>query len=88
MEQQTGMDYADQLFLLQQKSWIMKIRKYGMIYAILFHIVIVFFLLMVWLPVTYYGSGMDIVEIALFPVYTAFFMIPFLLLKKEDRSKN
>jgi hypothetical protein len=41
MEQQTGMDYADQLFLLQQKSWIMKIRKYGMIYAILFHDVVI-----------------------------------------------
>jgi ABC-2 type transport system permease protein len=76
-------DYADQLFLLQRKSWILKIRKYGMIYAIFFHIVIVFLLLMVWLPVIYYGFGMDIVEIALFPVYTGFFMIPFLLLKKK-----
>ncbi|MNO26460.1 Bacterial ABC transporter protein EcsB [compost metagenome] len=81
-------DYADQLFLLQRKSWIIKIRKYGMIYSLLIHIVIVFLLIMVWLPVIYYAFGMDIAQIALFPVYTAFFMSPILMLKKKIGIKN
>ncbi|WP_157685393.1 ABC transporter permease [Paenibacillus donghaensis] len=81
-------DYADQLFLLQRKSWIMKIRKYGMIYAILIHIVKVFVLLLIWLPVIYYGVGMSTAQIALFPLYTAFFTLPILLLKKRIGIKN
>lgn len=76
-------DYADQIFLLQRKSWISKIRKYGMWYSLFANFIVVFLLLLGWLPILYYGFSMNAPQIMFFLVFTSLFMSPFLILKKK-----
>lgn len=76
-------DYADQLFLLQRKSWISKIRKYGMWYSLFANFIVVFLLLLGLLPILYYGFSMNAPQMMLLLVFTSLFMSPFSILKKK-----
>lgn len=76
-------EYADQLFLLQRKPWISKLRKYGMSYSLFVNFIVIFLLLLGWLPIIYYGFSMNALQIILLFVFTALFMLPFSILKKK-----
>lgn len=81
-------DYADQLFLLQRKSWISKLRKYGMWYSLFVNFIVVFLLLLGWLPIIYYGFSMNAPQIILLFVFTSLFISPFSILKKKIGITN
>ncbi|MDE5126913.1 ABC transporter permease [Paenibacillus larvae] len=76
-------EYEDQLFLLQRKPWIIKLRRYGIIYSFLVHCIKTALFIICWLPVMYLGFQMDIVQITYFYLFTVLSMTLFALIKRR-----